>query len=536
MVMRSANSNQNNSNSSSAQVGGRASPPPSAVKPNANNATSVVNMNPPRTPLTPSNQKHIAAQPHSHSHSNAPTTPPTAKQQAGAPRTPPLSTEKQLAAAESKEHAMPPRDASTAVKVALRARPLSAKERAKRCRECLVVDPNANAVTLGKERHFAFDTTFDANNTQEDIYETCVSELVDATLDGYNATVLAYGQTGSGKTFTMGTGELSYVFDEEMGVLPRAIRQLFDSIEARTAAAKSAAAGDEGRTEMTFTVRCQYLEVLNEEVRDLLHPETSTKSISIREAANGTIVVQGAREVEARCFADAMRCIERGAHARTTGKTLMNERSSRSHAIFTVIIEQRYSLSAGQPPPSATPVKQPSQRRLTRPGTAGSRPSSAARERPTPVGGGGSGGGGVVRAKFHLVDLAGSERNKRTGASGARFAESVTINRGLLALGNVISALAANAAHSERAAAVAHIPYRESRLTRMLSDSLGGNSRTWMIACVSKSDRDFEETLNTCKYAHRARSIRKLSNAGIAEKMDSVPSPLISVQTNWDRT
>ena len=106
MVMRSANSNQNNSNSSSAQVGGRASPPPSAAKPNANNATSVVNMNPPRTPLTPSNQKHIAAQPHSHSHSNAPTTPPTAKQQAGAPRTPPLSTEKQLAAAESKEHAM----------------------------------------------------------------------------------------------------------------------------------------------------------------------------------------------------------------------------------------------------------------------------------------------------------------------------------------------------------------------------------------------------------------------------------------------
>ncbi|CAE8650786.1 unnamed protein product, partial [Polarella glacialis] len=162
-----------------------------------------------------------------------------------------------------------------------------------------------------------------------------------------------------------------------------------------------------------------------------------------------------------------------GSMQRTTGATLMNEMSSRSHSIFTLIVEQRRRLA---------PAKEPE----GDPGFGAFQDSEQS----------------YVTAKFHLVDLAGSERAKRTGAVGSRFKESVSINSGLLALGNVISAL------GDPSKRGSHVPYRESKLTRLLQDSLGGNSRTVMVACVSCADGDFEETLNTLKYAHRARNIK----------------------------
>ena len=185
-------------------------------------------------------------------------------------------------------------------------------------------------------------------------------------------------------------------------------------------------------------------------------------------------MVTGAKEKDVGSYEEAMRFLEVGSVSRTTGSTLMNQTSSRSHAIFTVFVERR-PLGA-----------------LFGRGAAGGAPST-----------------GSV-AKFHLVDLAGSERQKKTGAEGARFKESVTINQGLLALGNVISALG-----DPKKRGHTHVPYRESKLTRMLQDSLGGNSRTTMVACVSTSEVNIEETLNTLKYAHRARNIKNKPKANI---------------------
>ena len=346
-----------------------------------------------------------------------------------------------------------------AVRVAVRARPLVAKERLERARECLSY-PDDKSVLLGKNRLFHFDDAYPPLADQHTIYANLVAPLVESCFNGYNATVLAYGQTGSGKTYTMGSGNSSNLLDDEVGVIPRVISDVFAGIERR-----------KGTSEIS--VRCAFLEVHNEEVRDLLHPDTTTKAISIRERADGAIVVSGIREEETRSFEEMVRLLENGSVGRTTGGTKMNAESSRSHAIFTIILEQRH---------------------LTR---------EAMRQHR----------GAYSSAKFHLVDLAGSERNKRTGAVGSRFKESININSGLLALGNVISALSDDQGRKQSGKESEtrkhlHVPYRESKLTRLLQDSLGGNSRTCMIACVSPTDSNLDETLNTLKYAARARNIR----------------------------
>eukprot|EP00743_Colponemidia_sp_Colp-15_P008614 GILK01009374.1.p1 GENE.GILK01009374.1~~GILK01009374.1.p1 ORF type:complete len:1490 (-),score=407.64 GILK01009374.1:108-4577(-) len=329
------------------------------------------------------------------------------------------------------------------VRVAVRVRPVLPKEKAEKCAECVRV-LEGNQVVIGANRSFTFDYAFQHNSSQSRIYEQTVRNLVDGCFEGYNATVLAYGQTGSGKTFTMGTGNGYGISDDEMGIIPRVIRQIFETIQQKKGTAQ-------------FLVRVSYLEIYNEDVKDLLHPETPSKSIAIREDANGGILVVGVQEEAVNSFDEMMTCLENGSVHRTTGSTLMNEQSSRSHSIFTVVLEQKHIDGTSDE---------------------------------------------YMSAKFHLVDLAGSERAKRTGAVGFRFKESVAINCGLLALGNVISAL------GDEKKKGAHVPYRESKLTRLLQDSLGGNSRTLMIACVSPADINFEETLNTLKYANRARNIR----------------------------
>nr|AMS24213.1 kinesin 4-II protein [Marsilea vestita] len=331
-----------------------------------------------------------------------------------------------------------------AVRVAVRARPLLEKEIQDHCQECVNYNSERAEITLGKEKRFTFDHVFGPDSSQEEIYLDCVKPLVDSCIAGYNATVVAYGQTGSGKTHTMGSANSNVIQESEMGILPRVIRQLYKSIEEHKNA--------------EFLVKCSFVEIYNEEIKDLLHPETPSKSIFIREDANGDIILAGVREEVVTSFENMMKFLELGSTSRTTGSTLMNQHSSRSHAIYTIIVQQRTIEDC------SSDVE-------------------------------------TITAKFHLVDLAGSERAKRTGAVGARFKESITINSGLLALGNVISALGDERKRGQ------HVPYRQSKLTRLLQDSLGGNSRTCMIACISTADVNNEETLNTLKYANRARNI-----------------------------
>ncbi|KAK9815388.1 hypothetical protein WJX72_002799 [[Myrmecia] bisecta] len=345
----------------------------------------------------------------------------------------------------------PTEDQGTTVRVAVRVRPLSAQEQISGSRACLLTDAATKTIALGSRR-FTFDHVFGHQSRQGDIFQQCVVGLADGCFEGYNATVFAYGQTGSGKTFTMhGMGSSSEASMEgnEQGVIPRVIRYLFDNVAARLSTAR-------------FAIRIQFLEIYNEEVKDLLHPDTPAKHIAIRETAEGEILVAGAREEVVGSYDDAMRLLDVGSLARSTGSTRMNEQSSRSHAIFTIVLEQFRKANE-----------------LTC-----------------------SDGSDYMIAKFHLVDLAGSERAKKTGAAGLRLKESTNINSGLLSLGNVISAL------GDPKRKATHVNYRDSKLTRLLQDSLGGNSRTCMLACVTASDSHIEESLNTLKYANRARNIR----------------------------
>ncbi|KAL3289508.1 hypothetical protein HHI36_022925 [Cryptolaemus montrouzieri] len=345
------------------------------------------------------------------------------------------------------------------VRVAVRIRPQIPREIIDMCHVCTFVTPEEPQVTLGNDKSFTYDYVFDTYCPQDEVYEKCVASLVDSSLEGYNATVLAYGQTGSGKTYTMGSGFDVDLDREQIGIIPRSIHHLFDSIHNRIQNAR-----ENGLVAPEFKITAQFMELYNEEVIDLFNPGYSKEKVyKIHEDPCGGIQVKGITFKNVVSAEEALQFLRLGALSRTTASTQMNTQSSRSHAIFTLHIKQQRIV------PSA---------------------DSNINEFET------------FTAKFHFVDLAGSERLKRTGATGERAKEGININCGLLALGNVISAL------GDKSKKALHIPYRDSKLTRLLQDSLGGNSRTVMIACVSPSDRDFMETLNTLKYANRARNIR----------------------------
>uniref|UniRef100_K7GIN5 Kinesin family member 21B n=1 Tax=Pelodiscus sinensis TaxID=13735 RepID=K7GIN5_PELSI len=362
-----------------------------------------------------------------------------------------------------------------------RIRPQLSKEKIEGCHICTSVTPGEPQVLLGKDKAFTYDFVFDLDTWQEQIYTTCVSKLIEGCFEGYNATVLAYGQTGAGKTYTMGTGFDMNLSEEENGIIPRAISHLFSGIEQRKRAAQ-----ERGTPVPEFKVSAQFLELYNEEILDLFDsardPDARHRksNIKIHEDASGSIYTTG---VTSRLISSQdeqlqlIQCLKQGALSRTTASTQMNVQSSRSHAIFTIHLCQMRVCA------------QPDLVRLS--GVTG-----------LPEGSQTSSEYETLTAKFHFVDLAGSERLKRTGATGERAKEGISINCGLLALGNVISAL------GDQSKKAGHVPYRDSKLTRLLQDSLGGNSQTIMIACISPSDRDFMETLNTLKYANRARNIK----------------------------
>uniref|UniRef100_A0A2I3FXF6 Kinesin-like protein KIF21A n=1 Tax=Nomascus leucogenys TaxID=61853 RepID=A0A2I3FXF6_NOMLE len=358
-----------------------------------------------------------------------------------------------------------------------RIRPQLAKEKIEGCHICTSVTPGEPQVFLGKDKAFTFDYVFDIDSQQEQIYIQCIEKLIEGCFEGYNATVFAYGQTGAGKTYTMGTGFDVNIVEEEQGIISRAVKHLFKSIEE-----KKHIAVKNGLPPPDFKVNAQFLELYNEEVLDLfdttrdIDAKSKKSNIRIHEDSTGGIYTVGVTTRTVNTESEMMQCLKLGALSRTTASTQMNVQSSRSHAIFTIHVCQT-RVCPQIDADNATDNKIISE-------------SAQMNEFET------------LTAKFHFVDLAGSERLKRTGATGERAKEGISINCGLLALGNVISAL------GDKSKRATHVPYRDSKLTRLLQDSLGGNSQTIMIACVSPSDRDFMETLNTLKYANRARNIK----------------------------
>uniref|UniRef100_A0A8C7GG18 Kinesin family member 21A n=1 Tax=Oncorhynchus kisutch TaxID=8019 RepID=A0A8C7GG18_ONCKI len=367
----------------------------------------------------------------------------------------------------------------TSLSPSLRIRPQLAREKIEGCHICTFCMPAEPQVMLGKDKAFTYDYVFDMDSQQESIYTHCTEKLIEGCFEGYNATIFAYGQTGSGKTYTMGTGFDVNICEEELGIIPRAVGHLFRGIEERRQAAT-----EQGKPVPEFKINAQFLELYNEEVLDLFEStrdmdgKRQKSTIKIHEDANGGIYTVGVTTRTVASEAEMMQCLKLGALSRTTASTQMNVQSSRSHAIFTIHLCQVRVCAPNDSESSET------DNRLAN----GSSEINSEFE--------------TLTAKFHFVDLAGSERLKRTGATGDRAKEGISINCGLLALGNVISAL------GDRSKRSTHVPYRDSKLTRLLQDSLGGNSQTVMIACISPSDRDFMETLSCLNYANRARNIK----------------------------
>ncbi|XP_058440989.1 kinesin-like protein KIF27 isoform X4 [Marmota monax] len=351
------------------------------------------------------------------------------------------------------------------VKVAVRIRPLLCKEVLHNHQVCVRVIPNTQQIIIGRDRVFTFDFVFGKNSTQDEVYNTCIKPLVLSLIEGYNATVFAYGQTGSGKTYTIGGGHVASVVEGQKGIIPRAIEEIFQSISENPS--------------INFVIKVSYIEVYKEDLRDLLELETSMKDLHIREDEKGNTVIVGAKECHVESVDEVMSLLEMGNAARHTGTTQMNEHSSRSHAIFTISICQVEKTMEASEDGSWYSHRH-------------------------------------IISKFHFVDLAGSERVTKTGNTGERFKESIQINSGLLALGNVIRALGDPRRKSS------HIPYRDAKITRLLKDSLGGSAKTVMITCVSPSSLDFDESLNSLKYANRARNIRNKPTLNFSPESDRI--------------
>ncbi|GIC89163.1 kinesin family protein [Aspergillus udagawae] len=395
-------------------------------------------------------------------------------------------------------------DGKTAVKVAVRVRPpLKPTDPGyelipQRFQRSMVhvTSPTSLAVDIPQGRKlFVFDRVFPETTDQNGIWEY-LSDSVSSFLQGYNVSILAYGQSGAGKSYTMGTSGPSEQHDtQSMGIIPRAAQLLFEKLDGpakhnrnsstglRTPARYSISSTSSfGRAtaEKNWQLKASYVEIYNEQLRDLLLPETTPMSdrgsVAIREDAKGRIILTGLHQVNINSFEDLMNALSFGSSIRQTDSTAINAKSSRSHAVFSLNLVQRKSASS---------ITSPKEKRMSMPVEVFS----------------GSDASITVDSKLHFVDLAGSERLKNTGASGERAREGISINAGLAALGKVISQLSSRQSG-------AHVSYRDSKLTRLLQDSLGGNAYTYMIACVTPAEFHLSETLNTVQYAQRARAIQ----------------------------
>ncbi|KAF8397922.1 hypothetical protein HHK36_016848 [Tetracentron sinense] len=296
---------------------------------------------------------------------------------------------------------------------------------------------------------------FGPSAQQKDLYEQAVIPIVNEVLEGFNCTIFAYGQTGTGKTYTM-EGECKRSksgpngrLPPEAGVIPRAIKQIFDTLESQNA---------------EYSVKVTFLELYNEEITDLLASEEISKvvledkqkkQLPLMEDGKGGVLVRGLEEEIVTSAGEIFTLLERGSAKRRTAETLLNKQSSRSHSLFSITIHIKEATPEGEEL--------------------------------------------IKCGKLNLVDLAGSENISRSGAREGRAREAGEINKSLLTLGRVINALVEH---------VGHIPYRDSKLTRLLRDSLGGRTKTCIIATVSPAVHCLEETLSTLDYAHRAKNIK----------------------------
>nr|XP_060630863.1 kinesin-like protein KIF13A isoform X6 [Anolis sagrei ordinatus] len=350
----------------------------------------------------------------------------------------------------------------TKVKVAVRVRPMNRRELELNTK--CIVEMEGNQTVLhpppsnnkqGENRKqpkvFAFDYCFwsmDESNTakyagQQVVFKCLGEGILEKAFQGYNACIFAYGQTGSGKSFSM-MGNA-----EQLGLIPRLCCALFQRITS------------EENDSHTFKVEVSYMEIYNEKVRDLLDPKGSRQSLKVREHKVLGPYVDGLSQLAVTSFEDIESLMSEGNKSRTVAATNMNEESSRSHAVFNIIITQTlYDLQSGN--------------------------------------------SGEKVSKVSLVDLAGSERVSKTGAAGERLKEGSNINKSLSTLGLVISSLADQAAGKGKNK---FVPYRDSVLTWLLKDNLGGNSQTAMIATISPAADNYEETLSTLRYADRAKRI-----------------------------
>lgn len=415
----------------------------------------------------------------------------------------------------------------------MRIRPLTDSEQSEGGKSIIQNNSHNHTVEI-LNRKFTFDGVYDESISQRHLY-SCVGAdgMLESFLDGYNATIMAYGQTGSGKTYTMGSeadysgggsggGSVSGSGDrdeEREGLIPRFMNDIFESLHSRkrkdqeyvdqktnrknhtsatatTVSSSTPTSQSQSRQQtqpqpqppqspksqlINYKISASFLEVYGEDIHDLLSSD-SRQVLPLRENSQGQNFVVGLQEKPIDSAKDALQILHEGTMNRTTAATLMNKKSSRSHAVFTVILKQTTREWKDPPPPD----------------------------------GGSSSSGGeidgnetldvVTVSRFTFVDLAGSERMKKTGAEGERALEGIKINKGLLALGNVINALADEEmlTRGERV----HVPYRHSKLTRLLQDALGGNSQTLFLACVSPSDTNASETASTLTYANRARNIK----------------------------
>jgi len=322
-----------------------------------------------------------------------------------------------------------------------------------------------NPAMSGEEHSFAFDLVFDQNTPQPLVWEKIGVPILEQAFSGYNGTIFAYGQTGSGKTWSMqgADGDLE-------GIIPRMNKALFERVLEEKRARKS----------VQFLVTASYFEIYNEIIFDLLDPTDRKKKpagqsggLEIKEHPVLGVYVKGLQEIVVDSPEKMQALIDQGMSSRTTASTQMNADSSRSHSVFTIKVHKKDLEDESK----------------------------------------------NVFAKVNLVDLAGSERVKSTGATGATLKEGANINKSLSALGNVINALV-EAAKGKKGA---FVPYRNSKLTRVLQESLGGNSITAMLAALSPAACNFDETLSTLKYANRAKAIKVLALTSACHLSDPLP-------------
>ncbi|KAL8871617.1 MAG: hypothetical protein Q9174_002591 [Haloplaca sp. 1 TL-2023] len=362
-----------------------------------------------------------------------------------------------------------------------------------------VASPTSIAIESPQGRKlFLFDRVFSEDKSQERVWEY-LQESVNAFVQGYNVSVLAYGQSGSGKSYTMGTSGPSEQNDSHvMGIVPRAAAALFSKLTGPPPLRRHGSSGlrtptrysttsppvlsnmNKASTNEDWQLKATYVEIYNEQLRDLLLPESTPANeranVVIREDVKGRIILTGLHQVSINSVDDLLNALNFGSSIRQTDATAINAQSSRSHAVFSLNLVQRKN--------KAREVSA-QEKRYSMPVEALSAPDNWV----------------TVDSKLHFVDLAGSERLKNTQASGERAREGISINAGLASLGKVISQLSSRQAGS-------HVSYRDSKLTRLLQDSLGGNAITYMIACVTPAEFHLSETLNTVQYAQRARAIQ----------------------------